>query len=70
MSQENDMSGYKFALYREYIGSQRRASDVRLVAAGNTEEEMQGALDTLSTGQHRFRLEDWTTGETLQILNA
>ena len=57
----------KLALYNEYVGSQRNATDVKLYAVAEDDASMQKVIDSLPRGwsQYRWRVENWDTGETL-----
>lgn len=58
----------KFALYSEYIGSQRHARARRLVAVATTEAEINTLFLVFYCPGLRWRLEDWETGETLDVI--
>lgn len=58
---------WKLALYSEYIGDQRHAANRRLVGVANTEEEINAIFLRHYTPGLRWRLEDWETGQTLDI---
>lgn len=58
-----------YALYLEYIGDQRHASTVKMLAGAATLDEINAIYAKVATrlGMYRYRCEDWSTGATVWI---